>query len=74
MRNTAKIILTTIPAKTIMSNNFEFLSMDFSIFLLSNEEFSIAHGYLRVKKLTRMNHSFVFSPEEGRIDGNGNCR
>lgn len=30
MRNTAKMMLTTIPAKTIMSNNFEFLVMIFS--------------------------------------------
>jgi len=74
MRNTAKIILTTIPAKTIMSNNFEFLSMDFSGFLLPDEDFSITQGCLRVKNLTGVNHSFVFSSEEGRINGNGNCR
>jgi len=56
-----------------MSNNFEFLSMDFSVFFLADEDFSIAHGYLRVKKLTDVNHSFVSLPEEGRINGNGNC-
>jgi hypothetical protein len=31
MRKTAKIILTTIPAKTIMSNTFEFLIIDFPL-------------------------------------------
>lgn len=39
MRNTAKIILTTIPAKTIMSNNFESLFMNFSVSVLTNDEF-----------------------------------
>jgi hypothetical protein len=60
MRNTAKIILTTIPAKTIMSNNFESLFMDSPVFSLLHEEFSITYGYLRVKKLTQMNPSFLF--------------
>ena len=59
------MILTTIPAKTIMSNNFAFLFMDVSAFLLPTEELSLTHGYLRVKKLTDVDHSLLFSPEEG---------
>lgn len=43
-----------------MSNNFEFLFMDFSGFLLPIEEFSITYGYLRVKKLAQVNHSIFF--------------
>ena len=31
MRNTAKSILTTIPAKTIMSNTFDFFFIDFPL-------------------------------------------
>jgi len=31
MRNTAKSILTTIPAKTIMSNTFDFLCIEFPL-------------------------------------------
>jgi hypothetical protein len=31
MRNTAKIILTTMPAKTIMSNTFEFFFIEFPL-------------------------------------------
>jgi len=60
MRNTAKIILTTIPAKTIMSNNFEFLFMGVLVFPHPNEKFSITHGYVCVKKLTDVNHPFLF--------------
>ena len=31
MRNTAKSILTTIPTKTIMSNTFDFLFIEFPL-------------------------------------------
>jgi len=68
------MILTTIPAKTIMSNNFAFLFMDVSDFLLPTEGLSITHGCLRVKKLTDVDHSFLFSPEEGISNGNSDCR
>ena len=68
------MILTTIPAKTIMSNNFAFLFMDVSALLLPTEEHSITHGYLRVKKLTEVDHSLLFSSEEGISNGNRNCR
>lgn len=68
------MILTTIPAKTIMSNNFAFLVMEVSAFLLRSEELSITHGYLRVKKLTDVDHSLLFPPEEGISNGNSNCR
>ncbi len=68
------MILTTIPAKTIMSNNFAFLFMEVSAFLLPTEELSITHGCLRVKKLTEVNHSLLFSLEEGISNGNSNCR
>ena len=68
------MILTTIPAKTIMSNNFAFLFMDVSAFLLPTEEHSITHGYLRVKKLTEVDHSLLFSSEEGISNGSSNCR
>ena len=68
------MILTTIPAKTIMSNNFAFLFMDMSAFLRPTEDHSITHGYLRVKKLTEVDHSLLFSSEEGISNGNSNCR
>ena len=68
------MILTTIPAKTIMSNNFAFLFMDVSAFLLLTEGHLLTHGCLRVNKLTDVDHSLLFSPEEGISDGNSNCR
>lgn len=34
--------------------------MGFPVFLLLNEEFSLPHSYLRVKKLTDVNHPFLY--------------
>jgi hypothetical protein len=43
-----------------MSNNFEFLFMGVLVFPHPNEKFSITHGYVCVKKLTDVNHPFLF--------------
>ena len=49
MRNTAKSILTTIPAKTIMSNTFDFFFIDFTVFAKAAKEILNNTEYLCVK-------------------------
>ncbi len=53
------MMLTTIPAKTIMSKIFEFFVMVFPMFFFAtSEEFSITHGFQGVKEFKGFNHYF----------------
>jgi hypothetical protein len=45
------MMLTTIPAKTIMSNTFEFLDTFSSLRLRSTDEILITQGRVPVKKM-----------------------